>query len=541
MAPNVMIWALYLLTRIPVRSSVPMSHQYVAAAASAFLQFKYHLVTFFFGLIILSYVHGRFRSGLANIPGPPVAKWTKLWRLYDVYKGQSHHTAIRLHQQHGPLVRIAPNVVSVGDPQAIKTIYGLAGAFTKTAFYPIQSISWQKKPQMNLFSTRDPVYHRDQKKKVAGAFSLTNLLESEDAIDSCTELFISRLDQWAADGKRIDLGMWLQYYAFDVVGEVNFAQKLGFLATGGDVDGMIKTIEGIIAYSSICGQIPEMHNVLLGNPLFPILLPSMENWNAVLTFTLKAINSRTSMKRDGELELPDEGGKDLLSKWAAVKNKDPLKMSTRDAIVHLSANVFAGSDTTAIALRAVIYFLIKNPDKMTNVVQEIDAADKNGNLSDLISYKESTSHLIYTKAAIKEAMRLHPSIGLLMERHVPPQGAEICGHFFPGGTIVGINPWVVQHDPKVYEDPEAFKPERWLTSDAELLSKMEASFFTFGAGSRTCLGKHISLMELHKVVPQLLRRYHIVLADPDADWEVKNRWFVQQHGLNCILKKRTVA
>lgn len=110
-----------------------MSHQYVADAASAFLQFKYHLVTLFFILIILSYVHGRFRSSLANIPGPPLAKWTKLWRLYDVYKGQSHHTAIRLHQQHGPLVRIAPNVVSVGDPQAIKTIYGLSGAFTKVS------------------------------------------------------------------------------------------------------------------------------------------------------------------------------------------------------------------------------------------------------------------------------------------------------------------------------------------------------------------------------------------------------------------------
>ncbi|CEI60118.1 hypothetical protein FVEN_g8093 [Fusarium venenatum] len=515
-----------------------MSDERISAAVVAILFLKDHFITLFLCLTTLSYVYGRLHPGLTRVPGPPLAKWTKLWRLYDVYQGQSHHTSIRLHEKYGPLVRVAPNIVSVGDPQAIKTIYGLTGAFPKTAFYPIQSISWQKKPQMNLFSTRDPVYHRDQKKKVAGAFSLTNLLESEAAIDSCTELFMSQLDQWAADGKPIDLGMWLQYYAFDVVGEVNFAQKLGFLATGGDVDGMIKTIEGIIAYASICGQVPEMHTLLLGNPLFPYLIPSMETWNAVLTFTLKAINSRTPMKRDGELQLSDVGGKDLLSRWAAVKNKDPLKMTTRDAIVHLSANVFAGSDTTAIALRAVIYFLIKNPEEMAKVIGEIDAADKDGKLSDLISYKETTSHLTYTKSAIKEAMRLHPSIGLMMERHVPPQGVEICGHFFPGGTIVGINPWVLQHDPKVYEDPKAFKPERWLTADAELLSKMEASFFTFGAGSRTCVGKHISMMELYKVIPQLLRRYFIEMADPEADWKVKNRWFVQQHGLNCSLKRR---
>ncbi|KAJ9136521.1 Cytochrome P450 oxidoreductase [Coniochaeta hoffmannii] len=441
-------------------------------------------------------------------------------------------------EAHGPLVRIAPNVVSVGDPKEIKTIYGLTGAYTKSAFYPIQSISWQKKPQMNLFSTRDPVYHREQKKKVAGAYSLTSLLESEPAVDSCTELLMARLDEYATTGRPVDLGMWLQFYAFDVVGEVTFALKLGFLDKGADVDGMMSTIEGILEYASLCGQVPEMHPFLLGNPLFPYILPAMETWNAVLTFTLKAINSRTSMKRDGELELNDGGEKDMLSRWAAVKSKDPLKMCTRDIIVHLSTNVFAGSDTTAIALRAAIYFLIKNPDKMRRTVDEIDNADKEGKLSHPISYKESISHLPYTCAVIKEAMRLHPSVGLLMERHVPAQGAEICGKYIPGGTIVGINPWVLQHNPDVYEDPEAFIPERWLNADAENLAQMEASFISFGAGSRTCVGKNISLMEMHKVIPQLLRRYSIELEDPKAEWKTSNRWFVQQSGLICRLTKR---
>ncbi|CVL12361.1 related to pisatin demethylase cytochrome P450 [Fusarium proliferatum] len=500
---------------------------------------KYHFVGSFFLLLALSYVYNRYRPGLSRIPGPSFAKWTRLWRLHDVYKGQSHQTAIRLHKKHGPLVRIAPNIISVGDPAAIKTIYGLTGAFTKSAFYPIQSISWNKKPQMNLFSTRDTVYHREQKKKVAHAYSLTSLLGSEEAMDSCTELFTSRLDEWVMTQKPIDLGAWLQYYAFDVVGEVTFAQKLGFLETGGDVDGMMETIEGILFYASMCGQVPEMHPFLLGNPLFPYLIPAMESWNAVLTFTLKAINSRTTIQRDGELELSDDGTRDFLSKWAAVKNKDPLKMSTRDVITHLSTNVFAGSDTTAIALRAIIYFLIKHPQKMTKVVEEIDTANENGKLSDPISYKESTSHLPYMGAVIKEAMRLHPSVGLLMERHVPPQGAEICGQFIPGGTIVGINPWVLHSDPTVYKDPESFVPERWLTADAELLSKMENSFLSFGAGSRTCIGRYISLMEMHKVVPQLLRRYTIELENPKAEWRTSNRWFVQQHGLICNLKKRT--
>jgi hypothetical protein len=64
-----------------------------------------------------------------------------------------------------------------------------------------------------------------------------------------------------------------QYYAFDVVGEISFGIKFGFLEKGGDVDGMIALIDGMLLYASICGQVPEAHPFLLGNPLFPILIP----------------------------------------------------------------------------------------------------------------------------------------------------------------------------------------------------------------------------------------------------------------------------
>ena len=98
-------------------------------------------------------------------------------------------------------------------------------------------------------------------------------------------------------------------------------------------------------------------------------------------------------------------------------------MNTRDIIVHLSANVFAESDTTAIALRTFIYFLIRSPDKMRKLVAQIDEADQSGKLSNPIRHKEAIMHLQYLDAVIKEAMRLHPSVGLLLERHVPPGGA----------------------------------------------------------------------------------------------------------------------
>lgn len=491
------------------------------------------------GLITLRLLWRRFGGGLSGIPGPTLAKFTRLWKLHSVWKGNHHRTEIELHQKHGPLVRIGPRHVSVADPAAIPVIYGLNKGFTKTGFYPIQCISWNKAPQMNLFSTRDEQFHRDQKRPVANAYSMTSLLELEPAVDSCTEIFRSRLQDFADKQRPIDLGTWLQYYAFDVVGEFTFAKKLGFLQEGRDVDGMMSGIQGILAYASLCGQVPEAHKILLGNPLMPILFPSMESWNQVLQFTLKQVNSRTSLTRDGELEKDDlEKGKDMLSRWMAIHYSDPGKMSTRDVIVHLSTNVFAGSDTTAIALRAIIYFLLRNPTTMEKIVGEIDEADRLGQLSSPLSYRESMSHLPYLGAVIKEAMRLHPSVGFILERHVPEGGITVCEKHIPAGTTVGINAWVLHHDPTVFLDPESFVPERWLESSPEKLKQMEQSFFAFGAGSRTCVGKNISLIEMHKIIPQLLRDFTFQLHKPGEEWKTKNAWFVQQEGLVCDVVPR---
>ena len=344
--------------------------------------------------------------------------------------------------------------------------------------------------------------------------------------------------------------------AFDVIGELTFERKFGFLDRGGDVDGMMKAIEGLLLYASHCGQIPEMHHVLLGNPLLPIFLPNMEQWNQVLMFTLDAISLRTEISKNGGLSL-EEGrvGNDMLSKWAAVKSHDPGKMSTRDIVVALSTNVscsleqklalyhtettqvFAGSDTTAIALRAILYFLMKHPEKMRKLQDELDEAARTGHLSDPVSDKEARD-LKYLMAVEKESMRLHSSVGLLLERHVPAGGVTICGQRIPGGTIVGINPWVLQYDPEVFPDPTSFKPERWMEASPDHLAAMERSFFTFGSGSRACIGRNISMIEMRKVIPQLLREFDISL-EGNGEWKVKNVWFTQQDMPRCILKKRS--
>jgi hypothetical protein len=106
-------------------------------------------------------------------------------------------------------------------------------------------------------------------------------------------------------------------------------------------------------------------------------------------------------------------------------------------------------------------------------VRELDSTE---NLSDPITFDQG-QRLTYIQACIKEGLRLHPAVGMLLERLVPNGGATFDGVFFPAGTIVGINPWVVALDKNVYgKDANEFRPERWLEASAEEHKLMERSF-----------------------------------------------------------------
>ena len=174
---------------------------------------------------------------------------------------------------------------------------------------------------------------------------------------------------------------------------------------------------------------------------------------------------------------------------------------------------------------------------MKKLQDEVDNAVSAGKVSPLVQDEEARKELPYLNAVLKEAMRLHPSVGFLFERHVPAGGVEICGKFIPAGTIVGINPWVLQHDPEVFKNPESFEPERWLIDDEAELANMEKNFFSFGAGSRVCIGRNISYIEMRKIVPQLVREFDMSIED-GKEWKVKNVWFTQQQMPPVLLKRR---
>lgn len=204
---------------------------------------------------------------------------------------------------------------------------------------------------------------------------------------------------------------------------------------------------------------------------------------------------------------------DLLSMFLKAKEDHPDFFHDGRVLTVAVSMSFAGSDTTAISLSAVFYYLLKNPQCYWKLVEELDTAIKVGAIENrstgVVTWAES-QRLPYLDACIKEAFRLHPAVGLPLERIVPAGGVEILGERVAAGTIVGCSAWVIHRRPEVFgEDVETYRPERWIDADKESRKEMDGSMFHFGMGARTCIGKNISLLEIYKLVPSFLRRFEV--------------------------------
>lgn len=95
-----------------------------------------HWLTILSIAVLLHFARNRYHHGLNKYPGPFFASITNWWRFVDVYGRRPDITQIRLHRQHGDIVRLGPNVLSIADPKALKAIYGLGKGFTKVCHFP---------------------------------------------------------------------------------------------------------------------------------------------------------------------------------------------------------------------------------------------------------------------------------------------------------------------------------------------------------------------------------------------------------------------
>ncbi|KAI3688917.1 hypothetical protein L2E82_46851 [Cichorium intybus] len=178
---------------------------------------------------------------------------------------------------------------------------------------------------------------------------------------------------------------------------------------------------------------------------------------------------------------------------------------TTDAIVKAAClGIFAAAtDTTMLTLTWALALLINNPRVLKKAQQELQ---NHVGLNRMVNESDLTN-LVYLQAIIKETMRLYPAAPL----SVPHESTEDCvvgSYTVPKGTRLLVNIWKIHHDPKIWENPFQFLPERFLTSKKNIDVKgQHFELIPFGSGRRICLGISIALKSVQLILASMIHGF----------------------------------
>lgn len=168
----------------------------------------------------------------------------------------------------------------------------------------------------------------------------------------------------------------------------------------------------------------------------------------------------------------------------------------------------AGHETSATALLWWSLVMARHPQAAARAQDEIDRV-----LRGAVPGPDALQQLPWLGATLKEAMRLYPPIAAVLTRRTR-RALTLGGHTVPAGTLLRITPWVLHRDPRWFDDPAAFRPERFLPGAAPI---ERGAYMPFGAGPRVCLGQHFALLEMTLIAAMLLQRFELAWPEGQAE------------------------
>ncbi|CAI6339321.1 unnamed protein product [Periconia digitata] len=481
-------------------------------------------------------VYTRTLHPLRKIPGPIWPSISRTWLMWRMHVGDLEIELRKAHDQYGPLVRIAPDEVSSGNPADIPTMYRVQKPLEKTVWY----LPWRAFPAFHerpdMFTTLLGKDHAAYKKIIAGTLTMSSILRNEDKMDECLLLFLNRMGEFADRGTSFDFGFWLEMYAFDIIGAVFFGNQFGFLENRHDHGNYIKSVHRAMPFLSVVTMTPTYLRfpIMACAVAVPELLKAVIAVDGIRKVAIK--NTKEQMKAAEEATSKRH---DVLSQMLTIVHEkgDKVNFTEANVMAEMHVGVMAGADSTSILLRSIFYFMMKHPNTMAKAVAEAEVTFTNGALSWPPKYQEVVTSCPYICAVIKEASRVFPSFAVQIQRYSPPEGISVAGTFIPPGYRVGMNPHIVQKDKTVFgEDADQFRPERWLASEKTNLM-MDRAYISFGVGTRPCAGKNLALAEIHKLVPCMLRNFNVKMAH-DRPWKTHNASFIVQTDVICNIERK---
>ena len=221
---------------------------------------------------------------------------------------------------------------------------------------------------------------------------------------------------------------------------------------------------------------------------------------------------------------------DLLSLLMGAMDEDGTQMSPQQLRDETMTIFLAGHETTALTLAWTWYLLSENPLAEARLHEELLSV-LNGRAPEI----RDLERLPYLQAVVNEVLRLYPPAYLLARTSIAP--CNIGGYDFPTGTTVLASQWVMHRDARYFDDPGAFRPERWLDG---LMGRLPAgAYFPFGDGPRRCIGQSFALMESALVTATVAQQFrfrlvpgHPVVPEPLVTLRPR-------HGIRMTLEARS--
>src|SRR5215470_17386246 len=368
-------------------------------------------------------------KSLAKLPpGPPNDSWSGFYRQYS---RDPLEYLTRLQREFGDIVMLRAfnyHVYFISDPALIEEVLvNQARKFAKGRI-----LKANKRLFGNGLLTSEGDFWLRQRRLAQPAFH-------RGRIASYGEAMVRFADQLAGefrDGEIRDIHADMMRLTLQIVAKTLFDAEVDR-----DARDVGRALEAII----------ELNSDFRRLVLTPSWLPTRQNLRAALaTRKLNRIIYRIIAERRAS----DHDTGDLLSMLLAAQDQDGSRMTDQQLRDEAITIFLAGHETTAIALSWTWWLLLQNPEAEVKLHAELDSVlgGRHPRMDDL-------PRLTYTEKCITESLRLYPPAWGIPRMAL--EDAEIAGYTIPKGSGVSVSSWVVHRDPRWFDDPLAFRPERW--------------------------------------------------------------------------------
>lgn len=373
--------------------------------------------------------------------------------------------------------------------------------------------------------------YRLQRRLIGRVYRTDNVVRHEGAIDKTLDQVVAKLK--ALKGSELDLKEWMHIIAVECLGSSVLSWSPGMLQECSDrgtseqsylgwrrksVYGLFPMIAALdIKHRSIGRIFGNLWGITFTTPKgfkpFFIVHPQIMHPRSIrllierMQDVAKRVNRR--IKAASRLQNPPRNDNDLLDDLIQL-HKDKPEFTELYLKKMAITNFGAGHETLASTLTAVMSMLGTHPAVQERARREIKAhAAADGKPS---SFSSASTNLPYTRAVIREAMRLYPVITMGLPRRVPAAPLHLHGYLIPSGTTVGCNPAALHRNEDICGPRgDEFDPMRWLESnddsDAPRNSRaatLERYSLNWGGGSRSCPGRYLAELIVLKTVARLL-------------------------------------